>query len=59
MFESLPIAEKSELPYLQLDDVGEEPLHKEVLVDMVRPEVGNFPILYGPKGGFIYLSMLS
>lgn len=55
MYESLPIAEKSQLPYLQLDDINDDPLPHEMMVNMVAPDIGNIPILYGPNGGFIKL----
>ena len=59
MYESLPIAEKSQLPYLQLDDISDDPLPHEMMVNMVAPDIGNIPILYGPRGSFIKLWQLS
>jgi len=59
MYESLPIEEKSQLPYLQLDDISDDPLPHEMMVNMVAPDIGNIPILYGPRGGFVKLLHLS
>ena len=56
VYEKLPIEEKSQLPYLQLDDAGDDPLPVEMMVNYVAPDIGNIPILYGPNGGFVRLA---
>lgn len=55
VFMSLPIADKSSLPYMQLDDISDDPLPHEMMVNMVAPEIGNIPVLYGPRGNFVKL----
>jgi len=55
VYEQLPIGEKEVLPYLQLDDVSDDPLPHEMMVNMVAPDIGNIPVLYGPQGRFIKL----
>ena len=51
--------EKSQLPYLQLDDAGEDPLPVEMVVNLVADEIGNISVLYGPNAGFVRLQQLS
>ena len=60
VYESLPMAEKASLPYLQLDDASDEPLPVEMMVNMVAPQIGDaLPVLYGPNGRFIKMAQLS
>ena len=53
VYEQLPIEEKKQLPYLQLDDVSDDPLPTEMMVNMVAPDINQIPLLYGPRGNFI------
>ena len=59
VYESLPMEEKKQLPYLQLDEVGDDPLPEEMMVNMIAPDIGMMTILYGPHGNFIKLNQLS
>ena len=59
MYESLPIQDKQGLPYLQLDDVSDDPLPHEMMVNMIAPDIGQIPILYGPHAKFLRLEHLN
>ena len=35
MFQSMPIEEKKQLPYLMLDDIGTDPTNDEMIYSMI------------------------
>ena len=46
MFRSMPIEEKRQMPYLMLDDFGEEMTQSEEIYSFVVDQLGQFPILH-------------